>query len=224
LQDTKERTKITGFSRGLNAKLPRAFFSSVQGRTGRGGSRSGSNRRCYGGLGAQVSHEIEKGDRGGLEDVLTGGGEEGEQPDFVGPRRRFASVGDSPRGPLKQRGNPHLKPATKQNALSLTMQVPNHAGYGPRSKGPQRPTKTTLLEIPSSRLRLARGRAPPRAGSAPFEGQHFPRAGSASLEGTLPLDRVPPRSRVRPALDRGPPRSRAPLTRAPAPVHGHLTP
>jgi hypothetical protein len=25
----------------------------------------------------------------------------------------FLCVGDSPRGPLKQRGNPHLKPATK---------------------------------------------------------------------------------------------------------------
>jgi hypothetical protein len=36
LQDTKEKTKITGYSRGLNAKLPRASSSSVQGRTGRG--------------------------------------------------------------------------------------------------------------------------------------------------------------------------------------------
>jgi hypothetical protein len=87
-------------------------------------------------------------------------------------------------------------------------------------QGPRRPTKAALLEIPSSRLRLARGRAPPQAGSAPFEGQHFPRAGSAPLEGSLPLERVSPRSRVRPALGRGPPRSRAPLARAPAPVHG----
>jgi hypothetical protein len=84
--------------------------------------------------------------------------------------------------------------------------------------------EAALLEVPSSRLRLARGRAPPRAGSAPFEGQHFPRAGSAPLEGSPPLERVSPRSRVRPALGRGPPRSRAPRTRAPAPVHGHLTP
>jgi hypothetical protein len=32
-------------------------------------------------------------------------------------------VGDSPRGPLKQRGNPHLKPATKPKHAK-----PNHAG------------------------------------------------------------------------------------------------
>jgi hypothetical protein len=57
----------------------------------------------------------------------------------------------------------------------------------------------------------------PRAGSVPFEGVHSPRAGSAPIEGSLPLERVPPRSRVRPALGRGSPRSRAPLTRAPAP-------
>jgi hypothetical protein len=32
-------------------------------------------------------------------------------------------VGDSPRGPIKQRGNPHLKPATKPKHAK-----PNHAG------------------------------------------------------------------------------------------------
>jgi hypothetical protein len=62
------------------------------------------------------------------------------------------------------------------------MQVTNHAGHGPR-RGPRRPPETALLEDPSSRLRLARGHPPPRAGSAPFEGQLFPRV-------------VPPRSRA----------------------------
>jgi hypothetical protein len=37
--------------------------------------------------------------------------------------RSTSSVGDSPRGPLKQRGNPHLKPATKPKRAK-----PNHAG------------------------------------------------------------------------------------------------
>jgi hypothetical protein len=37
--------------------------------------------------------------------------------------RLAAVVGDSPRGPLKQRGNPHLKPATKPKHAK-----PNHAG------------------------------------------------------------------------------------------------
>jgi hypothetical protein len=57
-------------------------------------------------------------------------------------------VGDSPRGPLKQRGNSHLKPATKPKH-----NLPNHAGNSPL----RRPIKAALLEIPSNRLRLARG-------------------------------------------------------------------
>jgi hypothetical protein len=32
---------------------------------------------------------------------------------------KFNSVGDSPRGPLKQLGNPHLKPATSQSQTRL---------------------------------------------------------------------------------------------------------
>jgi hypothetical protein len=54
-----------------------------------------------------------------------------------------------------------------------------------QAAGLRRPTRTALLEIPSSGLRLARGRTPPRSGSAPFEGQLFPQA-------------VPPRSRAHP--------------------------
>jgi hypothetical protein len=45
---------------------------------------------------------------------------------------RVPVVGDSPRGPLKQRGNPRLIPQPHRNTLSLTMQVTNHAGRGPR--------------------------------------------------------------------------------------------
>jgi hypothetical protein len=36
---------------------------------------------------------------------------------------RSVVVGDSPRGPLKQRGKPHLKPATRPKRVK-----PNHAG------------------------------------------------------------------------------------------------
>jgi hypothetical protein len=50
------------------------------GEQGGGGGRSGPNCRRHGGLEAQVSHEIERGDRGGLKDVLTGGGEEQGRP------------------------------------------------------------------------------------------------------------------------------------------------
>jgi hypothetical protein len=47
-------------------------------------------------------------------------------------------VGDSPRGPLKQRGNPHLKPATKPKHS-----LPNHAGYGPCRRDPDGPPRRT---------------------------------------------------------------------------------
>jgi hypothetical protein len=46
----------------------------------------------------------------------------------------FKCVGDSPRGPLKQLGNPHLKPATKPKTTLL-----NHAGHDPRREGPGGP-------------------------------------------------------------------------------------
>jgi hypothetical protein len=156
----------------------------------------------------------------------------------------FNVVGDSPRGPLKLRGNPHLKPATKQNTLSLTMQVPNHAGYGPRCEGPQWPTKTTLSKIPSSRLRPARGcmppsgglrpirggalpssrlcpdrgSAPPRADSASLEGPPRPRSESASLEGA-PHACAGPRTRAFNALTPVGRRHHAPGARAPMPPH-----
>jgi hypothetical protein len=64
----------------------------------------------------------------------------------------LSCVGDSPRGPLKQLGNPRLKHATKLKHTS-----PNHAGHGPCRGGPQRPTKAARSKIPSGRLRLARG-------------------------------------------------------------------
>jgi hypothetical protein len=69
-----------------------------------------------------------------------------------------------------------------------------------QAAGLRRPTETTPLEVPSSGLRLARGRTPPRAGSAPFEERILPRVVPHPLEGSLPLERVAYRSRVRPAL------------------------
>jgi hypothetical protein len=128
-------------------------------------------------------------------------------------------VGDSPRGPLKQLGNPHLKPATKPKHALL-----NHAGHGPCHKGPSGPPGGPLEDpleqtSPRSRMRAPLGQAPSRS------------KGCASLEraplrsrACSPLERGPPCSRARSALERGLPRLRAPRTRAPAPVHGHLMP
>jgi hypothetical protein len=45
------------------------------------------------------------------------------QPPQGARLRQGGGVGDSPRGPLKQRGNPHLKPTTKPKHAK-----PNHAG------------------------------------------------------------------------------------------------
>jgi hypothetical protein len=46
------------------------------------------------------------------------------------------SVGDSPRGPLKRRGNPHLKPTTRPKH-----NLPNHAGNGPCRRSPDGPSR-----------------------------------------------------------------------------------
>jgi hypothetical protein len=118
------------------------------------------------------------------------------------------TVGDSPRGPPKQLGNPHWKPATKPkpNTPRLTLQDTAHAAETPTAHqgGPlEDPLEQAL---PRSRMRASLRRAPPRS------------------RGCAYLEQAPPRSRVRSALERGPPCSRALRTRAPAPVRGHLMP
>jgi hypothetical protein len=102
-------------------------------------------------------------------------------------------------GPLKQLGNPHLKPATKPkpNTPYLTMQDMAHDAKAPAAHQEAHCR---------SRARASLGRAPPRS------------------RGCAYLEQAPPRSRVRSALERGPPRSRALRARAPAPVRGHLMP
>jgi hypothetical protein len=106
-------------------------------------------------------------------------------------------VGDSPRGPLKQLGNPHLKHATKLNTPHLTMQDTAHAAEAPNGP-PRRPTRRSPRAGFAS---LEDGRLP-RVGSVPFEGVRLPRAGSASLEG-------PPRPRTGSASLEGAPHARA---------------
>jgi hypothetical protein len=112
-------------------------------------------------------------------------------------------VGDSPRGPLKQLGNPHLKPATKPNTPRLTMQDTAHAAEAPTAHQGGPHEDPLEQASPRSRMRASLGRTPSRS------------------RGYACLERAPPRSRVRSALERGPPRSRALRTRAPAPVRGH---
>jgi hypothetical protein len=134
-------------------------------------------------------------------------------------------VGDSPRGPLKQLGNPHLKPAKAKRA-SL-----KHMGRGPRHGGPDGPPRRPTQRSPRAGSASLEGTRLPRAGSAPFEGERLPRAGSASLEGPLrpragsaSLEGAPhahARSRTRAfnVLTTAGRRHHAPRARAPVPLH-----
>jgi hypothetical protein len=152
-----------------------------------------------------------------------------QAPSSKGERTEPKTVGDSPRGPLKQQGNPRLKHATKPNTPRLTMQDTTHAAEAPN--GPPRLPSRRSPRAGFASLEDAR---PPRVGAVPLEGEHLPRAGSASPEGPLPpqtgsasLEGSLPSNEVRLArgvahLERGPPRSRAPRARAPAPVRWHL--
>jgi hypothetical protein len=74
-------------------------------------------------------------------------------------------VGDSPRGPLKQLGNPHIKTRNKPkpNTPRLTMQDTAHAAEAPTAHqgGPlEDPPRAGFASLEDARL--------PRAGSAPF--------------------------------------------------------
>jgi hypothetical protein len=114
-------------------------------------------------------------------------------------------VGDSPRGPLKQLGNPHLKPANepKPSTPHLSTQGMAHATVALTAHR-SGPLKDPLEQAsPRSRAHASPGRAPSRSRE------------SASLE------RAPPRSRVRAALEQAPPRSRAFRARTPDPVRGY---
>jgi hypothetical protein len=102
------------------------------------------------------------------------------EPQWQTHRCSGATVGDSPRGPLKQQGNPRLKHATKPNTPRLTMQDTTHATEAPNGP-PRRPSRRS----PRAGFAPLEDARPPRVGSVPFEGEHLPRAGSASLEGPL---------------------------------------
>jgi hypothetical protein len=91
-------------------------------------------------------------------------------------------VGDSPRGPLKQLGNPHLKPATKPkpNTSYLTMQDMAHTTKAPAAH------RAAHSKTPSNRLRFARGCAPPSGGFRPVRGGAPPSSGLRLARGSAP--------------------------------------
>jgi hypothetical protein len=93
------------------------------------------------------------------------------------------SVGDSPRGPLKQLGNPHIKTRNKPkpNTPRLTMQDTAHAAEAPNGP-PRRPTRRS----PRERLRLARGCAPPSGGLCPARGGALTSGGLRLARGSAP--------------------------------------
>jgi hypothetical protein len=89
LQDTKDMLIITGFSRGLSAKRQGLSSASARSRN-RGGQEalSGSNCRRLGRLGSRARCAGSRGDRWGLEDVLTTAEINGDGRN----RRRMAAV------------------------------------------------------------------------------------------------------------------------------------
>jgi hypothetical protein len=110
-------------------------------------------------------------------------------------RFAFESVGDSPRGPLKQTGESPLKTHNrpKPNTPHLSTQGMAHATVAPTAHQGG-PLKDPLEQAPPhSRAHASLGRAPPRSRGCAY-------------------------------LERAPPRSRALRTRMPVPVHGHLMP
>jgi hypothetical protein len=112
-----------------------------------------------------------------------------------------------PWGSPKTTGEIPLKTCKKTKAEHISLERAH--GARPTLWWPPRPAKAAHSKVPSSRLRLARGCAPPssglpslvgarlpRASSAPLEGARLPRAGSASLEGA-PHAHARSRTRVR---------------------------
>jgi hypothetical protein len=93
-----------------------------------------------------------------------------------------SSVGDSPRGPLKQTGESPLKTHDKPKLSAPHLNTPSRARAAVAPTAHQGgPLKDPLEQAPPR----SRVRASPRAGSARLEGVRLPRAGSASLEGLL---------------------------------------
>jgi hypothetical protein len=141
------------------------------------------------------------------------------EPQWQTRRCSGATVGDSPRGPLKPTGESPLKThdEPKLSAPHLNTQGRAHAAVAPTAHrdGPlkdpleQAPPRSRAHASPRAGSASLEGARLPRAGSAKFEGARLPRAGSASLEGLLrpragsaslegvPRARARPRTRVR---------------------------
>jgi hypothetical protein len=108
--------------------------------------------------------------------------------------------------PLNNGENLTSNPQRNPSTLSLTMQVPNHAGHSPQEL--RRPIEAAHERIPSNRLRPARGAALPSGGHSPARGAAFSSSGLRLARGY-----APPSAGVRHA--RGcPSRVRRPRTRA----------
>jgi hypothetical protein len=163
------------------------------------------------------------------------------EPQWQTRRCSGATVGDSPRGPLKPTGESPLKThdEPKLSAPHLNTQGRAHAAVAPTAHqdGPlkdpleQAPPRSRAHASPRAGSASLEGARLPRAGSARFEGVRLPRAGSASLEGLLrpragsaSLEGAPhahacSRTRALNALTTAGRRHHAPGARAPVPSH-----
>jgi hypothetical protein len=127
------------------------------------------------------------------------------EPQWHTRRCSGATVGDSPRGPLKQTGESPLKTHDKPklSAPHLNTQGRAHAAVA-------------LTAHQDSPLKDPLEQAPPRS-----RAHATPEQAPPGSRGCAYLEQAPPRSRTYSALERAPPRSRVPCTRAPVPVRGH---
>jgi hypothetical protein len=127
-----------------------------------------------------------------------------------------ATVGDSPKGPLNNRGETHVRPAKNVKHKS-TCAPKTHTQHNRDPGGPHGPP-VRHDRRPSSEVRLARGIGTPSGRVRFARGLHTPSGGVRPARGIPPpLERGPPRSRAEHPLGRGPPRSRAPTRAFPTP-------
>jgi hypothetical protein len=129
-----------------------------------------------------------------------------------------ATIGDSPKSPLKQLGESRLKPAKKPKLNASCLSA--HTGHGPHRGGPRGPPRRPTQRSPRAGSASLEGTHLPRAGSAPLEGTRLPRAGSALLEDALHAH-ARSRARVRAfnALTTAGRHHHAPGTHAPVLLH-----
>jgi hypothetical protein len=106
-----------------------------------------------------------------------------------------ATIGDSHKGPLNNRGKPTSSRKKRKTQTNRRAQNPHTTRSRPW--WPPWPTKVTSLSTPSGKVRLARGLSTPSGEVGLARGLSAPSGEVCHTQGpNAPLERGPPRSRV----------------------------